>query len=134
MTYLLDTSTCIAFLRHHDSPVARKLATVKRADVLICSVVRAELYFGAHRHAQPEQKLGILKDFLSVFQSAPFDDRAAEIYGKLRADLARTGNLIGPNDLLIASIALAWDATLVTCNMAEFSRVPDLRIEDWERQ
>jgi tRNA(fMet)-specific endonuclease VapC len=62
----------------------------------------------------------------------PFDDRAAEVYGRLRAQLARQGALIGPNDLLIASIALANDATLISHNIGEFQRVEGLMLEDWQ--
>jgi tRNA(fMet)-specific endonuclease VapC len=53
-------------------------------------------------------------------------------YSLIRADLAAKGTPIGPNDLMIASIALAHDLTLVTHNTSEFSRVPGLRIEDWQ--
>ena len=73
-----------------------------------------------------------LQAFLGAFQSLPFDDAAAEAYGRLRAELARRGTPIGPNDLMIAAIALVHDLTLVTHNTAEFSRVSDLRFEDWE--
>ena len=66
------------------------------------------------------------------FDSLPFDDAAAEAYGRLRAELARRGMPIGPNDLMIAAIALAYGFTLVTHNTSEFSRVPGLRLEDWE--
>jgi tRNA(fMet)-specific endonuclease VapC len=62
----------------------------------------------------------------------PFDDRAGEEYAKVRADLAAKGTPIGPNDLLIAAIALANGLTLVTHNTTEFSRVLGLRLEDWE--
>lgn len=64
--------------------------------------------------------------------SLPFDDRAADEYGRIRAYLARLGTPIGPNDLLIAAIALANNATLVTHNTTEFNRVPGLTIVDWE--
>ena len=62
----------------------------------------------------------------------PFDDIAAEIYGRIRAHLATQGTPIGANDLQIASISLAHDLILVTHNTREFSRVPRLRLEDWE--
>jgi tRNA(fMet)-specific endonuclease VapC len=68
---------------------------------------------------------------LDPFRSLPFDDASAEVYGRIRAQLGAQGNLIGPNDLLIASIALANNLTLVTHNTREFSRIPELRIEDW---
>ena len=64
--------------------------------------------------------------------SLPFDDQAASIYGQIRADLAGKGLSIGPNDLMIAAIALAKGVTLVTHNTREFNRVAGLSIEDWE--
>ena len=62
----------------------------------------------------------------------PFDDKAANIFGEIRAYLASLGKPIGPYDLQIAAIALAHNVTVVTHNTDEFSRVPNLRIEDWE--
>ncbi len=62
----------------------------------------------------------------------PFDSLAARVYGALRAHLERSGTMIGPNDLMIASIAFARGLTLVSHNVAEFARVPGLVVEDWE--
>ena len=62
----------------------------------------------------------------------PFGDEASVAYGSIRAALEQAGTPIGPNDLLIAAIALAYDLTLVTHDTGEFSRVPGLRIEDWQ--
>lgn len=70
--------------------------------------------------------------FLDQFVSLPFDDKAALVYGRVRAQLATQGTPIGPNDLMIAAIAIANDVTLVTRNTREFGRVAGLRIEDWE--
>jgi len=70
--------------------------------------------------------------FLAAFVSLPFDDRAADAYGRIRAALASAGTPIGPNDLLIASIAEANGVMLVTHNTSEFSRVPGLSLDDWE--
>ncbi len=72
------------------------------------------------------------QQFLNLFASLPFDDEAAEVYGKIRAHLATQGTPIGANDLQIASISLEYNLTLVTHNTGEFSRVPGLRLEDWE--
>ena len=132
MTYLLDTNTCIQFLNQRNSAVSARLAAVQREEVVICQIVKAELFYGAYKSARREANLAVLAKFFSQFASLPFDDAAAEAYGRLRAELARRGTPIGPNDLLIAAIALARDLALVTHNTAEFSRVPGLRLEDWE--
>lgn len=102
------------------------------ADIALCSVVKAELFFGARHSQRVEANLQRLKVFFSPLASLPFDDRCAEHYGAIRADLLSQGTPIGPNDLMIAAIARAHDATLVTHNLGEFSRVIGLRMEDWE--
>jgi tRNA(fMet)-specific endonuclease VapC len=108
------------------------LAEKSAEDVVLCSVVRAELAFAALRSRDVAANLAKVNQFISRFLSLPFDDDAAEVYGLIRAALADRGMTIGPNDLLIASIARARDLTLVTHNTDEFGRVPGLRIEDRE--
>ena len=81
-----------------------------------------------------DENLLLLSRLFPQFASLPFDDRAADVYGQIRADLARKGTPIGPNDFMIAAITLANDLTLVTHNVAEFGRVPALRVEDWESE
>jgi tRNA(fMet)-specific endonuclease VapC len=98
----------------------------------VCSVVKAELFYGAMRSNNPDRSIAQQQDFLNRFISLPFDDQSAVIYGQIRAQLAVSGTPIGPNDLLIASIALANNLILVTHNTREFSRVEGLRLEDWE--
>lgn len=102
--------------------------------MFLCSVVLAELYYGA-MHSGPLHQMAnfaLLAKLRQQFVSLPFDDRAAEGYGKVRAYLATVGTPIGPNDLMIAAIALAHGMTLVTHNTVEFSRVPGLKLEDWQ--
>ena len=132
MTYLLDTNTCIRFLNPRASAVPSRLAAVNREEVVICQIVKAELYYGAYKSARRDENLALLAKFFSQFVSLPFDDLAAEAYGRVRAELARRGMPIGPNDLMIAAIAVAHDLILVTHNATEFDRVTGLRLEDWE--
>ncbi len=99
----------------------------------MCSVVKAELLFGARRSQRVEENLLRYRSFFDSLQSFPFDDDCAEEYSLVRSELSRRGNLIGHNDLLIAAIALTHHATLVTHNTREFSRVSNLRLEDWQK-
>ena len=131
MTYLLDTNICIELMNERDSHAARKLASVSPREIRLCAVVKAELYHGAYKSGR-EKNLNLVRAFSASFESLHFDDLAAETYGRLRTALEKQGRLIGPNDLLIASIALAHGATLITHNTEEFKRVPDLALEDWQ--
>lgn len=104
------------------------------ADVAWCSVVLGELLYGAYHGAAANQSanLALVAKLRLQVPSLPFEDRAAEHYGELRAHLAGLGTPIGPNDLMIAAIARANNLILVTHNSVEFSRVPGLNLEDWQ--
>jgi tRNA(fMet)-specific endonuclease VapC len=119
-------------LRHGPaSQVSTKLAAAAPGSVVLCSVVVGELHYGAHRSVRKAETLNQVQNFCRGFPSLPFDDHAAEEYGRIRAHLTASGSVVGPNDLLIAAIALANDMTLVTNNTREFARVPGLKLEDW---
>lgn len=132
MKYLLDTNVCIRFLNGTSERIRQRLETLEDRDVALCSVVKAELTYGALKSAQPARNVVRLQRFFTGFVSFPFDDAAAEAYGRTRVDLERLGTPIGPNDLCIAAIAQANDLTLVTHNVDEFRRVEGLNFEDWE--
>jgi tRNA(fMet)-specific endonuclease VapC len=132
MKYLLDANTCIRLLNADDEAVTSRYAACQPADIVLCSVVKAELAYGARRSARVEFNLKRLEYFAAPLQCLPFDDRCAHDYGLIRADLAAQGKPTGANDLMIAAIARAHDLILVTHNTGEFSRVVGLRIEDWE--
>jgi tRNA(fMet)-specific endonuclease VapC len=133
VTHLLDTNCCVDHLRRGPaSNVTAKLAAAVPGSVVLCSVVVAELLYGAHRSVRKAQTLSQVQGSCRNFRSLAFDDLAAEVYGWIRAHLAGMGAATGPNDLLIASIALANGLTLVTHNTQEFSRVPGLKLEDWQ--
>ncbi|MGO9271123.1 MAG: type II toxin-antitoxin system tRNA(fMet)-specific endonuclease VapC [Terriglobia bacterium] len=132
MTYLLDTNTCIRYLNGRSPEVRRRLEPVAPEDVALCSVVKAELYYGAARTRDPGRTLAHMTSFMSPFSSLPFDDFCAVAYGRIRAQLEQAGTPIGPNDMMIAAIAVAADLTLVTHNTREFARVAGLILTDWE--
>lgn len=132
MKYLLDANACIRVLNDSDAGVTARFKQCQPADLVLCSVVRAELLYGARRSARVEFNLNRLQSFAAPLQSLAFDDRCTHDYGLIRAELAAQGKSIGANDLMIAAIARAYDLTLVTHNSAEFGRIPGLRVEDWE--
>jgi len=112
--------------------VARTFYLGRREQIAVCAVVKGELLYGAMGSNNSVKALNLHRAFLSQFVSLRFDDSCAEVYGRIRKDLANQGKPIGANDLLIASIAMANNLVLVTHNVREFSRVKDLQIEDWE--
>ena len=132
MIYLLDTNTCIKYLTGRSEPIRQRLEATRPQDIVVCSVVKAELFYGAMKSQNPGANFAKQRQFLKRFVSLPFDDSAAEAYGRLRARLERLGQVIGPNDLLIAAIAVAHHVTLVTNNTREFQRVDNLPLDDWE--
>lgn len=128
---LLDTNVCVGWLSGTDLGVKRQLSSLKRDEVALCSVVKAELMYGARASTRVKENLERLERLFALFPSLPFDDEAAAQYGALRAQLRRAGTPIGGNDMLIAATALAVDATLVTRNERDFRLVPGLRVEVW---
>ncbi|MDW7711685.1 MAG: type II toxin-antitoxin system VapC family toxin [Deferrisomatales bacterium] len=130
--FLLDTNACIRLLNGTSPPLEDRLRRVDPSEVCLCSVVKAELVYGARRSSRVAENLDLLRRFFLPFKSVAFDDPCADHCGRVRAEPAAQGTPIGPNDLLIAATALAHDLTLVTHNIREFSRVTGLRMEDWE--
>jgi len=134
MAFLLDANAWIGHLRQTSPTVTLHLSQHPASDVVLCSIVLAELLYGAE-HSAPTHRpanLALVAALRQQYLSLPFDDIAAEKYGVLRADLASKGTPIGPNDMLIAAIALANQSTLVSHNTAEFSRVSGLSLVDWQ--
>lgn len=131
MMRMLDTDICIALIKQRSAELVVKLKKHKPGEVAISSITLAELHFGVSKSAQPEKNRAALDQFLLPLEILAFDDAAAECYGRVRAALEVEGTPIGPLDTLIAGHALSIDATLVTNNVREFSRVRSLRVENW---
>lgn len=130
--YLLDTNACIRILNGQSVPLVGRLRRETPHEIHLCSIVKAELIYGAHRSARPAENMRLLTRFFEPYESLSFDDRCAEAYGRIRGDLERSGMIIGPNDLIIAATAVTHRLTLVTANTREFQRVIGLEIENWE--
>lgn len=132
MKYMLDTNACIRLLKG-DSPLFfEKIKHVPITDVIIPSIVRFELFYGAYKSSKRDETLNTLKDFLKDFIVVTIDESVAESAGKIRSELEKKGTPIGPYDLLIGASALVNNCILITHNTREFSRIRDLKIEDWE--
>lgn len=134
MTYLLDTNAWVAYLRGKNHVLIARLSAHRANELGLCTIVLGELYYGAYHSgaAHVAANLALIEQLLRTFPVVGFDEIAAIEYGKLREFLGSAGQQIGPNDSLIASVALAHGLTLVTHNTAEFQRVPNLAIEDWQ--
>ncbi|NJP12350.1 MAG: type II toxin-antitoxin system VapC family toxin [Leptolyngbyaceae cyanobacterium RU_5_1] len=132
MRYLLDTNTCIIYLKGRNLNLKQRLEAVPISEIAVCSIVKSELCFGAMKSANPERNFALQQAFLEQFVSLPFDDLAATTFGVIRAQLETRGTPIGAYDLQIAAIALANNLILVTHNTREFERVDGLQVEDWE--
>ncbi|MBI3329427.1 MAG: type II toxin-antitoxin system VapC family toxin [Nitrospinae bacterium] len=131
MMYLPDTNVWIAYVNPVASAVKARFRAHPPTDIAFCSVVKAELLYGAYRSSRRADNLRVLAMLFQQFESLPFDDAAADHYGRVRADMAAQGTPIGPNDLMIAAIALANNLILVSHNTREFARVAGLSLEDW---
>ena len=132
MTYLLDSNVCIQYVRGRNLLIRQRLSTKPVNEIRLCSVVKAELYLGTLRSANPMANRAKIDGFVAPYLSLPFDDDAAEQQAQIRHHLETLGTPIGPSDLQIAAISLVHGCILVTHNTAEFNRVPGLRLEDWE--
>ncbi len=129
--YVLDTNVCIRLLKGTLPSEAAAIANHAPSELRLCAVVKAELLYGARKSEQEATNHRVLDRFFSKLTSLPFDDDAAVCYAGIRERLERAGTPISPNDLMIAAIAIANDAVLVTRNMGEFERVVGLKLEDW---
>lgn len=132
LKYLLDTNVCIRYITGRSVALRDKISATATGEIAVCSIVKAEMFYGSMKSQNPRKSLEEQREFLNQFQSLPFDDAAALIFGELRADLAKKGTPIGAYDLQIAAIALANDLTLITHNTKEFGRINSLKLEDWE--
>ncbi|MCB1158402.1 MAG: type II toxin-antitoxin system VapC family toxin [Leptospiraceae bacterium] len=130
MKFILDTNICIHFLNGTSTKVKNNFLKYHN-EICICSPVIAELYYGAFKSYHKNENVKRIDDFVDKITSLSFNNKAAYHYGLIRTQLEKGGTPIGPNDLIIAAIAVANNLTLVTNNIKEFSRIENLSLEDW---
>ena len=131
MKFLLDTDICIYIIKRKPEKVFRHFRALIPGDIGISSITLTELEHGVQKSHERVRNQAALEEFLIALDVAEYDTKAARHYGIIRADLERKGKIIGGNDLLIASHALALSVILVTNNLKEFSRIHGLNMENW---
>ena len=129
--YILDTNICIELIRNRPADLVTRIASLDSSRTVLSSITLAELNVGVAKSSNPARNAEALLEFCTDFDLVPFDGRAAEVYGQVRAALEELGAPLGPLGTLIAAHALSSDATLVTNNDREFSRVAGLPVENW---
>ena len=127
---LLDTNICIYIINAKPPAVLERFRQYRMGDIGLCSVVAAELAFGVAKSDSARNRQA-LEMFLAPLIILPFDTAAVWVYGDLRANLERRGTPIGSLDTMIAAQALSQQALLISNNTREFSKVPDLQLDNW---
>jgi len=136
MNYLLDTNVCIALINGSSDPVRRKFdrALGAGSSLFVSSVAMFEMWYGVFKSSRVRFNIGRLNDFASgPITVIPLDEDDARTSASIRATLKLAGKPLGSYDVLIAGQALERKLTLVTANVAEFSRVNNLSWQDWSR-
>ena len=128
---LLDTNICIFLMKNKYPVITQKLLNSNPSDIAISAITLFELEYGAARSQWPEKNRNNLRLFLAPFTIIPFDSNDAIAAGEIRQLLEKSGTPIGPYDIQIAAQGLARGYTVVTHNIGEFSRVPNLQVIDW---
>ena len=132
MKYLLDTNICIYIINEKPDNVLRKFEQYPVHEFAISSITHAELQYGVEKSKNKNTNQNALNEFLLPLTILPFHGkRLVTCYGEIRALLESKGKTIGPFDTLIAAHALSLDLTIVSNNIKEFSRIPNLKCENW---
>lgn len=130
MKFLLDTNVVIGLSK--GAPAIReKLASIPARALVLSPIVLSELAYGIAKSARPQANQAVLDNLLAGLPVSAVDADIAGHYGRIRVALEQAGQIIGPNDLLIAAHALSLGAVVVTDNVREFARVPGLSVENW---
>lgn len=130
MLYLLDTNAVSMAVHRRSSALDRRMDQIGVDAIAISSITYGEIVYGLEWKAEARRLARSMGDFLREIMVLPWTEATGDLYGKLRADMRRSGISLQPLDLLIAAHALEAGATLVTSDTA-FRHVPGLTVEDW---
>lgn len=130
LKYMLDTNIVIYTIKNRPEQV-RELFKAHQGQMCISSVSWGELVYGAEKSSRPESNLADIEGMAARLEVLPFENKAADHFGQLRAELYKQGKPIGPYDMMIAGHARSLGLILVSNNMKKFERVPGLRLENW---
>ena len=133
MSFMVDTCILIHIIRDRNPNIIDMMRKKTPGGICVSSVTVAEMEYGAAKSSRPDQNRDALYQFLSPLTILSFDQKAAFEYGLIRSHLERKGMPIGSMDMMIAAHARSIPAIIVTDNIREFSRVPDLTVENWLR-
>lgn len=133
MRFLIDTNAVISLLGRTSQSLIGRVLSCPEGDIGMPAIVSHELYFGAYKSRKVSFNLETIRLLLRDFVMVPFGEEDSRQAGEIRAVLAKSGKPIGPYDVLIAGQARARDLVLVSNNVREFARIPDLRLEDWTK-
>jgi len=135
MKYLLDTNICIYIINEKPQKVLKKFEQYPVYEFGISSITHAELQYGIEKSKNKSTNQDALDEFLLPLTILPFHGKKlVTCYGEIRASLESKGKIIGPLDMLIAAHALSLDLTIISNNIKEFSRIPNLKCENWIRE
>jgi tRNA(fMet)-specific endonuclease VapC len=131
MRILLDTNICIYIIKKKPADVINRFLDIEPGEIAVSSITLAELQFGVMKSSDPVRNQEALDKFISPLEVIDFDYSDTIEYGRIRAYLESKGTPIGPLDTLIAAQALSKGLILVSNNIKEFTRVPELLLENW---
>ena len=131
MKYLIDTNICIYIMNNRPIDVIKRFKKVNMGEIGVSTVTISELQYGVSKSQHRKKNQTRLNEFIAPLIILPYDSNAAKTYGDIRYNLEKTGQPIGPLDLLIAAHAMSHGLIIVTNNDKEFSRIKDLRVENW---
>lgn len=132
LKYMLDTNIVIYTIKKRPEQV-RRIFKKQKGQMCISAITLGELVFGAEHSQQVERNLADIEGMIARLEVLPFNGKAAYHFGRIRAELYRTGQPIGPYDMMIAGHARASGLILATNNVKEFVRVPGLLLENWAK-